>query len=209
MNATDEEVPPNIRSVIDQLVRQQFFLTPNYIIDRTSRNRLEVEGSNEILAFFSEFLFRKMKDLDGTDPKPYISALFSVIDKLQLEKGDLISRFERKAGSFLIEGLASETILVITTVSTILESLDAKHFETLMKNLRSSFLKVARYRNLEELFDEGIKRLGETANPDFSLLLNLVKIKDLARLFGGVIQLKPQEEERIRNRIIQELLSRD
>ncbi|MFW9853559.1 MAG: hypothetical protein ACFFFG_00765 [Candidatus Thorarchaeota archaeon] len=206
MKTTDEEIPPNIRSVIDQLVRQQFFLTPSYIIDRTSRKRLEVKGSNQILAFFSEFLFGKMKDLEGTDPEPYLLALLSVTAKLQLEKDDLITRFERKAGDFLIEGLASETILLITTVSTILESLDAKHFETLLKHLRSWLSKIANPRNLEQLFKEGIKRLGETANPDFSLLLNLVKIKDLARLFGGVIEFNPQEEERIRNKVIQELL---
>lgn len=207
MNTTEDEVPLKIRSVIDQLVRQQFFQSPNYVIDRTNREKVEVKGSDIVLLLFSDFLFNYLKDAKGTDPQPYISALLMVMDKLQLEEEDLTARFEKKAGSFLREGLASETILIITSVSTILESIDARHYHTLLDTLRSSFLKMYDVQNPEESFNEGIKRLGETADANFSLLLNLIKITDLAKLFGGALELNPQVENRIRKNVVQKLMT--
>ena len=209
LNTTEEELTPKMRSVIDQLVRQQFFQSPNYVIDRTNRKKVEVKGSDQVLLLFSDFLHNHLKDLEGTDPQPYISALLMVKDKLQLNEEDLMTRFEKKAGSFVREGLASETILSITTVSTILESLDARHYHALLDTLHSSLLKNHDVENPEETFNLGIKRLGETADANFSLMLNLIKITDLASKFERVLELKPQEENHIRKSVVQKLMTED
>jgi hypothetical protein len=180
----------DIRTIIDQLVGQQFFLTPNVIVDRTHRIKIEIKGARLVYQLFTDFLYEKSNHLYGTEPGPYIAILSEAGEKLRLENTDLKRRFQGKAGSFLREGLATENILFISTIATILEVLDVKHYQELIARLRSAFKQLV-YENSIELekenyltvFDGGIKRLGEIADPNFSILLNLIKLVDLAQIF--------------------------
>ena len=130
----------SFRELIDQLVRQQFFIEPNIITDRTYTLQFEVEGSDLILNHFADFLFDHSKDLFGTDPSHYLAVLIRTGKKLSINPVDkLKTRFKEKIGSFIKEGLATETILFIATISSILEILDYSHYQTLLKELSSLY----------------------------------------------------------------------
>ncbi|MFX0052426.1 MAG: hypothetical protein ACFE8U_14165 [Candidatus Hermodarchaeota archaeon] len=181
---------PDIETIINQLVCQQFFLHPNIIVDRTHRIKIKVQGGEYVFRKFSEFLHQISNQLCGTEPGPYIALLSEAGQKLQLEHLSLERRFQAKAGSFLREGLATESILFISTIASILEVLDVEHYHQLLKMLRSAFqkycenyLKKLKPKDQMELFEAGIKRLGEVADPNFSILQNMIKLVDLAEKF--------------------------
>ena len=181
----------SFRELIDQLVRQQFFIAPNIITDRTYSLQFEIEGSNQILEYFADFLFEHSKDLYGTDPSQYMAVLVRTGKKLSINPLDkLKTRFNEKIGSFIEEGLATETILFIATISSILEVLDYSHYETLLKELSSlyyhqciSLLATQEYEDQAKNLDDGIKRLSEAAEPKLSLIQNIIKLKSLASIF--------------------------
>ena len=152
--------------------------------------KIEVKGASLVYQLFTDFLYEKSSHLYGTEPGPYIAIMSEAGEKLQLENIALERRFQAKAGSFLREGLATENILFISTIATILEVLDVKHYQELLTRLHSAFKLSYRDNLLDsktegylKLFDEGIKRLGEIADPNFSILLNLIKLVDLAQIF--------------------------
>ncbi len=181
----------SFREVIDQLVRQQFFISPNIITDRTYTLQFEVEGSNKILDHFADFLFNHCKDLYGTDPVPYLDTLLRTGKKLSINPLDKLEiRFDEKIGSFIKEGLATETILFIATISSILEVLDYSHYQTLLKELSGlyyhqciSLLATQEYEDQEKNLNDGLKRLSEAAEPKLSLIQNIIKLKSLASIF--------------------------
>ncbi|MHA1993626.1 MAG: hypothetical protein ACW97Z_03730 [Candidatus Hodarchaeales archaeon] len=181
----------SFREVIDQLVRQQFFIAPNIITDRTYSLQFEVEGSDLILNHFADFLFDHSKDLYGTDPSHYLAVLLRTGKKLSINPLEKLKiRFNEKIGSFIEEGLATETILFISTISSILEVLDYSHYQTLLKELSSlyyhqciSLLATQEYEDQAKNLDDGIKRLSEAAEPKLSLIQNVIKLKSLASIF--------------------------
>ncbi|UCG90023.1 MAG: hypothetical protein JSU57_06050 [Candidatus Heimdallarchaeota archaeon] len=177
--------------VIKQLVSQQYFIQPNLITDRTYRLKIEIRGSERVFDQFSDFLYKISNDLKGIDPTPYNIVLEKAGETLQLKSEAVQQRFYDKTHAFLREGLATEDILFITAISSVLEVLDVHHFEELIEQLHDSYVQLCIHKtpngndsNLLNHFNAGIKRLGEIADAHFSLLLNIVKCVKLAQLFN-------------------------
>ncbi|MHA2075701.1 MAG: hypothetical protein ACW97X_13860 [Candidatus Hodarchaeales archaeon] len=137
-NRAPIEKPPPIdrMSVIRQLVSQQFFLPPNFIIDRTNRIELKVHGSDQVFKLFSQFLYQISKSATGEDISSYFTVLETAANRLNLNKDDLEEKFIQKTEGFVNEGLATEEILFITLIATFLESLDLVHYKMFLKDLR-------------------------------------------------------------------------
>jgi hypothetical protein len=180
--------PPAIdrMSVIRQLVSQQFFLPPNFVIDRTNRIELEVHGSDQVFKSFSEFLYQISTPAEGEDVSSYFSVLVAASGRFNLNRNEIEGKFEQKTGGFVTEGLATEEILFITLIATILESMDLIHYKMFLKDLRLSFDEKnfqEAPKNKNQLFEKGVERLGEIADSSYSILLNLRKLIELARIF--------------------------
>ncbi len=207
----------SFRELVDQLVRQQFFIDPNIITDRTYSLQFEIEGSNRILQHFADFLFDQGKDLYGTDPSHYVSVLLRTGKKLSINPLDkLTTRFNEKIGSFIEEGLATETILFIATISSILEVLDYSHYQTLLKELSAlyyhqciSLLATQEYEDQEEKLNDGIKRLSEAAEPKLSLIQNVIKLKSIASIFdiSDLISYDKRQFMDIQSEVIRKVIS--
>lgn len=177
------------KNIIKQLVSQQFFLPPNLITDRTYSLRIEVVSSDLVFNQFTDFLLEISQNLEGTDPNAYNSVFEVAAERLQLNLLSVQQRFHEKTHSFLKEGLATEDILFITCISSILEILDVRHFDNLVEGLRESYIHqcIQQHYQKDDLsahFENGIKRLGEIADSYFSLLHNILKIEDLAYLLN-------------------------
>ncbi|MFX1283738.1 MAG: hypothetical protein ACFFB5_08785 [Promethearchaeota archaeon] len=176
--------------VIKQLVSQQFFIPPNLITDRTYRLKIEIRGSERVFLEFSNFLDKISHELQGIDPTPYNLVLEKAAKALELKSEAVQQRFYDKTHAFLREGLATEDILFITAISSLLEVLDVLHFNELVEQLHDSYVQLCINKtpnghdnNLSNHFNAGIKRLGEIADSYFSLLHNIVKCVNLAQLF--------------------------
>jgi hypothetical protein len=178
--------PSDRMSVIRQLVSQQFFLPPNFVIDRTHRIELLVHGSDRVFDMFSDFLYEISKSVKGNNINSYSSALKAAAKRLNLDELSIEGIFYKKSNGFLKEGLATEEILFITTIATILESLDLIHYDLFIHELRSRYNDLNKQEDSftkNSKFEKGVERLGEVADSLFSLLLNLRKIKELATIF--------------------------
>ncbi|MFX0183023.1 MAG: hypothetical protein ACFE95_08085 [Candidatus Hodarchaeota archaeon] len=207
---------PDIDTIINQLVSQQFFLHPNIIVDRTHRIKIRIQGAEYVFQQLIEFLHHISDQLCGIEPGPYIAILSEAGDKLELEHSALERRFQAKAGSFLREGLATESILFISTIASILEVLDVLHYQQLLNMVHSAFHKYCDnyLANMDpqdqiELFEAGIKRLGEVADPNFSILQNLIKFVDLAHKFQveDLISYKPELLKEFCDKVILKIVS--
>ncbi|UCE14778.1 MAG: hypothetical protein JSV04_06250 [Candidatus Heimdallarchaeota archaeon] len=201
------------KNIIKQLVSQQFFIPPNLITDRTYSVRIEVTSSDRVFKQFSDFLYEISQNIEGIDPVPYNAVLAEAAEGLHLNLPFVQQRFHEKTHSFLKEGLATEDILFITCISSILEILDVRHFDNLVEGLRESYIHLCiqqHYQNtnddLKTHFENGIKRLGEIADPHFSLLQNILKVEDLAHLLEIKINydqdLVLEYNQRVVNKII-------
>ncbi|UCG03273.1 MAG: hypothetical protein JSW11_04630 [Candidatus Heimdallarchaeota archaeon] len=174
--------------VIKQLVCQQFFIRPNLITDRTHRLQIEIQGAEHVFLHLSDFLYDL--SLKGTDPTPNEVVLEEAAIFLQINPKLVLLRFHEKTHVFLREGLATEDILFITTISSILEVFDTQQFEKLVDQLYDSYIQLCIHKiparddnDISRHFFAGIRRLGEIADPNFSLLHNVLKCVTLAKLF--------------------------
>ena len=152
--------------------------------------KIEIKGSDRVFQDISDYLYKISRDLAGVDPTPYITVMENAAKSLRIQPTIVGEHFHKKAYSFIEEGLATEDILFITSIASILETLDARHFEDLCERLYDSYVQLCIQKSLlpeeksrKKHFDEGIKRLGEIADPLFSLLQNIIKCVDLANLF--------------------------
>jgi len=207
---TQQQIP-SIKEIIDQLVAQQFYITPNTITDRTYSLKFEVSGADSVYNHFTSFLFNNSEHLYGTDPTHYLSALMKAGKKLSIKPLQrLEDKFNEKIGTFIKEGLATETILLIATISTILEVLDSDHYQTLIKELSALYFHQC-ISSLDlsprESLDQGISRLAEAANSTISLLQNMVKLRSIASIFDLTDNLSYDKRELLnyQNDIIQKI----
>ncbi len=152
--------------------------------------KIEIKGSDRVFQLISDYLYKISHDLKGVDPTPYITVMVMAAQALCIQPTIVKQHFHNKAHSFIEEGLATEDILFITSIASILETLDARHFEDLRERLYDSYVQlciqktlIKEEKSLTKQFNEGIKRLGEIADPLFSLLQNIIKCVDLANLF--------------------------
>jgi len=204
---------PSIKEVIDQLVAQQFYIAPNTITDRTYSLQFEVSGADIVYNQFTNFLFTNSEHLYGTDPAHYLSAVMKAGKKLSIKPlQKLEERFNEKIGTFIEEGLATETILFIAAISTILEVLDSDHYQTLIKELSALYFHQC-VSSLDlsprESLDQGINRLAEAANSKISLLQNMVKLRSIASIFDLTDNLSYDKREllNLKNDIIQKIIT--
>jgi hypothetical protein len=204
---------PSIKEVIDQLVAQQFYIAPNTITDRTYSLQFEVSGADIVYNQFTNFLFTNSEHLYGTNPAHYLSAVMKAGKKLSIKPlQKLEERFNEKIGTFIEEGLATETILFIATISTILEVLDSDHYQTLIKELSALYFHQC-VSSLDlsprESLDQGINRLAEAANSKISLLQNMVKLRSIASIFDLTDNLSYDKRELLnfKNDIIQKIIT--
>ncbi len=200
--------------VIKQLVSQQFFIPPNLITDRTYRLKIEIKGSERIFIHFSNFLYKISSNLKGIDLMPYNEVLGKAGETLQLKSKAVQRRFYDKTHVFLREGLATEDILFITAISSILEVLDVDHFEELVEQLYDSYVQLCIHKtpngndsNLSNHFSVGIKRLGEIADSQFSLLHNIVKCVNLAQFFNIKINYDQALVREYHQRVVHKIIS--
>ncbi|MHA2246218.1 MAG: hypothetical protein ACXADY_14735 [Candidatus Hodarchaeales archaeon] len=182
--------PIQRHEAIKQLVSQQFLIYPNLITDRTHRSQIEIQGAERVFLRFTGVLYKISCNLKGLDPTPYNVVLEKAGETLYIESTIIQQHFYDKTNVFLREGLATEDILFITAIASILEVLDAHHYEGLVGQLYESYVKFCIHKfpngnenSLSEHFHVGIQRLGEIADSHFSLLKNIAKCVKLAQLF--------------------------
>lgn len=182
--------PIQREKVIKQLVSQQFFVHPNFITDRTHRLQMEVHGADQVFLHLSDFLYEVCYNLKGTDPLPYNIVIEKIATLLQIKPIIVQQRFYEKTHVFLRERLATEDILFITTISSILEVLDIQQFQKLVDQLYDFYIKLCIHKiparddnDISKHFFTGIRRLGEIADSNISLLHNVHKCLTLAQLF--------------------------
>jgi len=180
--------------IIKQLVAQQFFQQPNFVVDRTHRIRVEVDNSGELFNKFCDYLLGQSQQLEGLDEDKYLEVLFETGKKLSLDKNILRKHFLKKSGSFINENLATEDLLFISMISTLLEVLDLVHYKRSLKEIEKAFHRhcggLLSSIDKKKIFNEGIKRLGEVADSNFSIIHNLIKVFDLANIFGVNIRIE-------------------
>lgn len=186
--------------IIKQLVEQQFYQPPNYIVDRTHRIMTKVENSDLLINQMVDYLVFHSKHLKGTESSSYLEISDRIAQKLGLNPETVRSRFHTKTNGFILERLETEDLIFITMIASILEILDLVHYQEALEIIKKEYLK--RYEDQETSikeskialnFEEGIKRLGEVANSDFSIIQNLIKVQDLASVFGVQISINQDE----------------
>lgn len=214
MTTETQKQIPSIKEIIDQLVAQQFYIAPNIVTDRTYSLQFEVSGADSVYNHFTNFLFNNSEHLYGTDPTHYLSALMKSGKKLSIKPlQKLEDKFNEKIGTFIQEGLATETILFIATISSILEVLDSDHYQTLIKELSALYFhQRISSRDLspsEVNLDQGINRLREAANSKISLLQNMVKLRSIASIFDLSEDLSYDKRELLnfKNDIIRKIIN--
>ena len=210
---TETQQIPSIKEIIDQLVAQQFYIAPNTITDRTYSLQFEVSGADIVYNQFTNFLCSNSEHLYGTDPAHYLSAVMKAGKKLSIKPLQrLEEKFNVKIGSFIEEGLATETILFIATISTILEVLDSDHYQTLIKELSALYFHQC-ISSLDlsprDSLDQGINRLAEAADSKISLLQNMVKLRSIASIFDLTDSLSYDKRELLnfKNDIIRKIIN--
>ena len=186
--------------VIKQLVEQQFYQPPDYIVDRTHRIKTRVLNSNLVIIKLVDFLVFHSLHLKGTKSAPYLKISDKIAQKFSLNPKEVRSRYHNKTKDFIREKLETEDLIFITMIANILEILDLSHYQKTLEVIRKEYLKrfqdqeiSIQNSNITLTFEEGVKRLGEVANSDFSIVQNLIKVKDLALIFGVNIRINQDE----------------
>ncbi len=205
-------VPQSVskNAIINQLVKQQFYLPPNLITDRTYRKQIEVEGAEEVITQFTNLLRQLSYDVSGTNLQTYENFLEQIEEALNFPKRTIIEKFKKKANGFLQENLETEDILFITVIASILEVIDSQNYEIYISNLFNYYKSLFASSNqskINTIFEGGVKRLAEIADSKFSLLHNITKVQDLASKLGIHISYNEVEVNEIRTNVIQEIHS--
>lgn len=190
--------------IVTFLISQQFYKGENKITDRTRTIEVTIENSSDVIENFKNFLLRETKDLEGLDVLKYKIGILSVSKKLNMsdkEKSSLEAKFDKKTVPMMREGVATEDILYLTSIASILEILDMRHLSNVLKDLSKQFFD--KFDKDKTFFQDGINRLGEVADSNFSLLINIEKINDLSRLFTGKkLYLNPEVKQKFIDNVL-------
>ncbi|WP_455463658.1 hypothetical protein [Candidatus Hodarchaeum mangrovi] len=199
--------------VIKQLVEQQFYQPPNYIVDRTHRIKTKVMNSDLVINKLVDFLFFHSKHLKGTESSSYLEISDLIAQKLGLNPKMVRSRFHTKTNGFILEHLETEDLIFITMIASILEIFDLVNYQETLEAIKKVYLNQYQDQetslnesNIVLKFEEGIKRLGEVANSDFSILQNLIKVQDLASVFGVQINIDQDEFNEFIFRVVDKII---
>ncbi|MFX1515816.1 MAG: hypothetical protein ACFFC6_05860 [Promethearchaeota archaeon] len=209
-----QKEPIQREEVIKQLVSQQFFIHPDIIIDRTHRLQMKVLGANRVFQHLSNFLYEIAYELKGIDPFPYNIVLGKIARVLRISPKKAQQRFHEKTHVFLREKLATEDILFITVISSILEVFDSLQFQELVDHLHDLYIQLCIHKipsrddnGISKHFNAGIRRLGEIADSNFSLLHNIFKCVNLAQLFKIEIEYDQRLVEEYIQIVINKIIS--
>ncbi|MHA1975083.1 MAG: hypothetical protein ACTSW1_19010 [Candidatus Hodarchaeales archaeon] len=197
--------------IIKQLVAQQFFQQPDFVVDRTHRIRVKVSNSGGLFDKFCNYLLDKSQNLEGLDLDKYLEVLFQTGERLSLDRNILRKHFLEKSESFISENLATEDLLFISMISTLLEVLDLVHYNKSIKEIRKAFAKhcdtILTDIDQKKVFEEGIKRLGEVADSNFSIIHNLIKVFDLGKIFSVKIWIDHESCDSFMRKVIEKIIT--
>lgn len=200
----------NSEQVVFSLLTQQFWDRPDGIMDRTRSKRLQVAGSKQVLESMAQALISGTEKLDGKDLKSYYSYIRNVARKLGLGEQAVIDTFEEKTADLLsIQEYIEDNILLVFAVGAILSTIRAMKQEDLLSSLRVAVREKSggkwSIQDETELTKE-LNFLFQTSDSDFSLLLNLGVVAEMANCLKLCFSTTSFEKyiDRIIHRLIKE-----
>ncbi len=174
----------NSEQVVFSLLTQQFWDPPDGIMDRTRSKRLQVAGSKQVLESMALTLITGTEKLDGKDLDSFYSYIRGVARKLGLGEQAVIETFEEKTADLLsIQEHIEDNVLLVFAVGSILSTIRAMKQEDLLSSLRMAIRERSEGKwsiQAETELTKELNFLFQTSDSDFSLLLNLGVVTEMA-----------------------------
>ncbi|MFW9915888.1 MAG: hypothetical protein ACFFGZ_09800 [Candidatus Thorarchaeota archaeon] len=204
----------NSEQVVLSLLTQQFWDPPDGIMDRTRSKRLQVAGSKQVLESMALTLITGTEKLDGKDLNSYYSYIRAVARKLGLGEQAVIETFEEKTADLLsIQEHIEDNVLLVFAVGSILSTIRAMKQEDLLSSLRMAVRERSGRKwsiQAETELTKELNFLFQTSDSDFSLLLNLGVVTEMANCLNLGFSATSLEKyiDRVIRRLIEKTLNR-
>ncbi|MHA2270400.1 MAG: hypothetical protein ACXACI_00965 [Candidatus Hodarchaeales archaeon] len=205
----------NSEQVVFSLLTQQFWDPPDGIMDRTRSKRLQVAGSKQVLESMALTLITGTEKLDGKDLDSFYSYIRGVARKLGLGEQAVIETFEEKTADLLsIQEYIEDNVLLVFAVGSILSTIRAMKQEDLLSSLRRAVRERSEGKwsiQAETELTKELNFLFQTSDSDFSLLLNLGVVTEMANCLNLGFSTTSFEKyiDRVIHRLINKTLNRE
>lgn len=205
----------NSEQVVLSLLTQQFWDPPDGIMDRTRSKRLQLAGSQQVLESMALTLISGTEKLDGKDLSSYYSYIRAVARKLGLGEQAVIDTFEEKTADLLsIQEHIEDNVLLVFAVGAILSTIRAMKQEDLLSSLRAAVRERSGRKwsiQAEAELTKQLNFLFQTSDSDFSLLLNIGVVNEMANCLNLGLSTKSFEKyiDRVIHRLIEKTLNRE
>jgi hypothetical protein len=184
-------------------------------MDRTRSKRLQVAGSKQVLESMALTLITGTEKLDGKDLDSFYSYIRGVARKLGLGEQAVIETFEEKTADLLsIQEYIEDNVLLVFAVGSILSTIRAMKQEDLLSSLRMAVRERSEGKwsiQAETELTKELNFLFQTSDSDFSLLLNLGVVTEMANCLNLGFSTTSFEKyiDRVIHRLINKTLNRE
>jgi len=166
--------------VITYLLHQQFYYEPNFLIDRTSKKKILVNHSHEILYGLQEKLIQLIPLWEEGKEKEFMKELCNI---LQIDLECVYNVYKSKADNLPKDDMNENHCLRF--MFALSETIHLFHEKSIAK--AHEVLK-AKSELDEEEFTKVISFISQNADPDLSLFQNFYILLDYASITGHKIE---------------------
>ncbi len=175
--------------VVNYLFSQQFYLEPDFIIDRRAVKKLKIKGSGAVIDGLIEVVHQNIEPFDKGDDEQFIKQLAT---KFNIRTKEIYDKYENKVSNLEEEQMKDQKFKLMVTLSVIIAYFQKRSTEHVHKMLKEEIVNGVKSKQ----FKDALGILYERADEDFSLLQNIVLLKKYSQITKTPFKMKYLEKKK-------------
>ncbi|TET75128.1 MAG: hypothetical protein E3J43_08805 [Candidatus Heimdallarchaeota archaeon] len=160
---------------VNYIMSQQFFEEPHFIIDRRASKKIKIKNSGIVIDNLITIVKENIDPYERGEDEEFIAQLAS---KFNIRAKEIFERYKNKMNNLEDVQKQDKNFNLMVALSVIIEYFQKRTTVAIHKQLRADL----RSKFVNNSFKKSLDFLHQTADSDFSLLLNIGVLMKYARV---------------------------
>ncbi len=160
---------------VNYIMSQQFFEKPHFIIDRRASKKIKIKNSGVVIDKLIEIVKENIDPYERGEDEEFIGQLAS---KFNIRAREIFERYNNKMNNLEEIQKQDKNFNLMVALSVIIEYFQKRATVTIHKQLRDDL----KNKFVNNSFKKSLDFLHQTADDDFSLLLNIGVLMKYAKV---------------------------
>ena len=175
--------------VVNYLFSQQFYLEPDFLIDRRAVKKIKIKGSGAVIEGLIEIVKENIGPFNDGDDEQFIKQLAT---KFNIRTMEIYENFNNKLSNLEEDQMKDKKFKLMVTLSVIIAYFQKRSTEFVHKMLKEELENGAEPKQ----FKQALGELYERADEDLSLLQNIVLLKKYSKVTKIPFQMKHLDKKK-------------